>query len=67
MKFSFLFIVLLFLTISSSCKKEQVHHPCYDRTLVTNSPCPTDCPGFIGCDGNTYCNECIAAKQGIGS
>jgi len=40
--------------------------PCYDESLVHNEPCTRDCPGFEGCDGKTYCNECVAAKLGIG-
>lgn len=29
------------------------------------SGCPRDCPGVCGCDGVTYCNDCIAASMGV--
>lgn len=29
------------------------------------SGCPRDCPGVCGCDGETYCNDCIAASMGV--
>lgn len=27
--------------------------------------CTEDCPGVCGCDGQFYCNECIAAQAGV--
>jgi hypothetical protein len=27
--------------------------------------CPEDCPGVCGCDGQFYCNTCIAASAGV--
>lgn len=50
----------------SGCKKEGEDHSCYDSSLVHEDDCTTDCPGFEGCDGKTYCNECEAARNGIG-
>tara|TARA_B110001452_G_scaffold68445_1_gene55127 strand:- start:235 stop:477 length:243 start_codon:yes stop_codon:yes gene_type:complete len=50
----------------SGCKKEGAEHPCYDSSIVHENPCTADCPGFEGCDGKTYCNECGAARNGIG-
>ncbi len=40
---------------------------CYDAEMEQNHPgiCPQDCPGVCGCDGETYCNECIANSSGI--
>jgi hypothetical protein len=60
--------VLLFITLLLtifSCKKES---GCYDAQLeqqFRNSFCTEDCPGVIGCDGKTYCNECDANRHGI--
>jgi len=55
-----IFCLLLF-----ACKKEK---SCYDKKLYEqhkNDNCPMNCPGVTGCDGKTYCNECIANTQGI--
>ena len=30
-----------------------------------NAPCTADCIGVLGCDGKTYCNECVARRNGI--
>ncbi len=46
-----------------ACEKKS---KCYDASLVHNNPCTADCGGFLGCDGNTYCNQCEAARVGIG-
>jgi hypothetical protein len=59
-----LFTVLV-LALLTGCKKEGEKHPCYDKKIVHNRPCLDDCPGIVGCDGKTYCNECYAARQGI--
>ncbi len=61
-----LIVLLLFSLLTLiSCNKEGGNHSCYDETLVHNNACLTDCPGFKGCDGKTYCNECEAARKGI--
>ncbi len=57
-----LFCLLMF----TGCNKTGVNHSCYDESLVHNDACTTGCPGFEGCDGNTYCNQCEAAREGIG-
>lgn len=49
-----------------SCKKDKGN--CYDEQLYQqhkNDVCPMDCPGLVGCDGKTYCNECEAMRHGI--
>lgn len=35
--------------------------------ICTQRPdfCPKDCPGVCGCDGQTYCNECLAHAAGM--
>jgi hypothetical protein len=59
-------ILLIALTFAVlSCKKDR---GCYDAQLeeqFRNSFCTEDCPGVLGCDGKTYCNECQANRQGI--
>ncbi|UTW66104.1 hypothetical protein KFE94_15830 [bacterium SCSIO 12643] len=57
---------LFFLFIGFACQNKTNQNPCYDESLVHNNPCTMDCPGFEGCDGHIYCNECIAARNGIG-
>lgn len=61
-------ILLFFLgscTIFISCEDETTN--CFDAEMEANHPgiCTQDCPGVCGCDGKTYCNECIANSQGI--
>jgi hypothetical protein len=51
------------IVLFTSCDKNE---SCYDASLIHNGVCTQDCPGFLGCDGNTYCNECMAAQEGIG-
>jgi hypothetical protein len=35
------------------------------RCTPRPTACPADCPGVCGCDGSVYCNECIAASEGV--
>ena len=57
-------VIALSIFVLSSCK-DPVQHECYDETIVHTDVCTEDCPGIEGCDGKTYCNECIAAREGI--
>ena len=59
-------LVLALILTNLSCKKDPAK--CFDQELFNKSkdkPCPTDCPGVVGCDDRTYCNECEASKNGI--
>ncbi|MBK7944114.1 MAG: hypothetical protein IPJ85_01860 [Flavobacteriales bacterium] len=35
------------------------------RAKHKNDFCTEDCPGVCGCDGRTYCNECMARREGV--
>jgi len=58
--------IVFFSLLIMSCNQEVEETPCYDPSLIHNNPCTLDCPGFQGCDDNFYCNECEAAKKGVG-
>ncbi len=59
------FLFALFVICAASCDKND---GCYDKALYQlnkDNICTMDCPGVTGCDGKTYCNECVANSQGI--
>jgi hypothetical protein len=59
-------LILGLVLVQTSCKKKE--KDCFDAELQERSKvirCSSDCPGIIGCDGKTYCNECVAAQSGI--
>jgi hypothetical protein len=40
---------------------------CYDQALADSMAtvdCIADCPGVTACNGDTYCNECLANQAG---
>ena len=67
MKNNLLIIILLLgIALCQSCKTASI--TCFDEKLFNkhkNDACPEHCPGVKGCDGKTYCNECIANSKGI--
>lgn len=55
------FVVFAFLVsvLTMGCKMST---GCFDQNLYDQNKgdaCPENCPGVKGCDGETYCNECI--------
>lgn len=57
------FLFLSFISCNRTTTKS-----CFDQKLYNehkNVACPEHCPGVKGCDGKTYCNECIANSKGI--
>ena len=62
----YLTVIIVFISIGVvSCTR---HRDCFDQQLYDqhkNDICTMDCPGVRGCDGKSYCNECIANTQGI--
>lgn len=57
-------VCLLFASVGFSCKRKNCYDPKLQEEFKT-AICVQDCPGVIGCDDKTYCNECIANSQGI--
>ncbi len=58
-------VVAVLVLIVTSCRKEGT---CPDPQLQkqhASDACTTDCPGVVGCDGKTYCNECVARRNGV--
>lgn len=50
----------------AACSKQEPS--CYSRELekeYKERMCTMDCPGYVGCDGKTYCNQCEANRNGI--
>lgn len=56
---------MLLFGLLMACDRAGENHPCYDSSIDHDGICHTDCPGIKGCDGETYCNECEAARHGI--
>ena len=61
-----IFFIIGLSLVMLSCSKDK--SSCYSEVLYQqhkNDICTMDCPGVIGCDGKTYCNECDANRKGI--
>jgi len=61
-------LLALFATLIAASCKTTTTTGCFDKQLLEkhkNDACPENCPGVKGCDGKTYCNECMANQQGI--
>jgi len=48
----------------AGCTKD---NGCYSKRVKKNHSgiCQDDCPGYCGCNGVFYCNECNALTEGI--
>ena len=60
--------IILSLTICLTSCNKGLPLSCYDPIYHhkhKNDPCFQDCPGVVGCDGKTYCNECGMHTNGI--
>jgi hypothetical protein len=69
MKMIKIIVAIVLVANIVACKKTtEPNIGCVDNVLkeqYKNAFCTQDCPGIIGCDDKTYCNECEAARQGI--
>ena len=63
------FATLFFISCNKkSSTNDPTNNECYDAAFHEqhkNDICLTDCPGVIGCDGKSYCNECNMHANGI--
>ena len=62
-----MFFMLVISAIIISCKKG-LPLSCYDAVYYhkhKDDTCAQDCPGVVGCDGKSYCNECGMHRHGI--
>ena len=61
-------LCLAVLTVTLSFCKKKLPESCYEKSYENshkNDACITNCPGVIGCDKKTYCNECEMHRMGI--
>ena len=59
------FILGISTLLILACKENEPE--CYDAMMEAahTGICTRDCPQVCGCDGITYCNECVANSMGI--
>ena len=64
MQASDLLTMAIIAILATGCRKETCPNPKLQNQHAKDV-CTADCPGVVGCDGKTYCNECEARRHGV--